>query len=123
MAIKIGNTTVIDNNRHVILDKVSTYSVDITQSSPGTTSIFAFINTTTRSAEATIQITQGSTYEIVKFLIISSGTDVYLEEYGRVGNPTNVVISTSVTVNVVTVYITSTTTLSSIKGLVFFIEV
>jgi hypothetical protein len=123
MSIKIGNTTVIDNNRHLILDKISTLSIDVTQGAAGTSTIISFTNTVNRSAEVTIQIVQGSTYEIVKALIISSGTDVYIEEYGRIGNPTNVTISGTVAANVVTISITSTTTAASIKGIAFLIDV
>lgn len=120
MAIKIAGTTVIDNSRvatlaGIIVGPSSRVSIDIAATLSA--SILTFATGTYTSAEVSLQIKQGANYEITKFLVASNGTDVYLEEYGKIGPPTNVVLSAVVTGGTtVTVTATATGTAASYKG-------
>lgn len=122
MAIKINNANVIVDTGAFIFGSVGSNATSVTQGAPGTSNIFTFYNTSSRTLEATIQITQGANYETVKFIVISEGANAYIEEYARVGSPTNVTISVTVVANLVTVKVTSTTTLADIKGYGFLIN-
>lgn len=115
MAIKIAGTTVIDNSRvatlaGIIVGPSSRVAIDVAAAT-GTSTVLTFSTGSYRSAEVSLQILQGVNYEITKFLVASNGTDVYLEEYGKIGPPTDVVLSASVATNIVTV--TATATLSA----------
>lgn len=128
MAIKVNGITVIDNNRIAYVmgvDSINTTlsAINLTQVAPGVSAILQFPTALYTSAEVTLQIKQGSAFEITKFMVISDGTDVYLEEYGKIGVATNVVIGATVGGGYVTITGTSTTTLAVFKGHLTLIKV
>lgn len=129
MAIKVNGITVIDNNRIAYVmgvDSINTTlsAINIDQGiTPGTSALLQFPTALYTSAEVTLQIKQGSAFEITKFMVISNGTDVYLEEYGKIGVATNVVIDAVVVTGVVTIRGTSTSTPAVFKGHLTLIKV
>lgn len=62
-------------------------STSITTS--GATSVYAFSKTTYRTAEAIVQVTQGSKYTSMKVIVVHDGTTSYAAQYGivEVGSP------------------------------------
>lgn len=96
--------------------------IDVTQTSAGQSTLFSFSTTQYEAGELLVKIVQGSNFEVVKMLFVTNGTDVYTEEYGRIGSPTNVTIAAYLSAGVVTVSATSTTTLAKIKGTYTLIE-
>jgi hypothetical protein len=126
MALKISNVTVVNDSKVGILEGINisssgvtiatTIPITITQGAIGDSTLFTFATGTYKSAEVTLQIIQGSNYEITKFMVISNGSGLYLEEYGRIGVSATVTISASVATNIVTVKATSTGTAATLKG-------
>lgn len=128
MAIKVNGITVIDNNRIAYVmgvDSINTTlsAINLTQVAAGVSSILQFPTALYTSAEVTLQIKQGSAFEITKFMVISDGTDAYLEEYGKIGVATNVVIGASVGGGYVTITGTSEMTPAVFKGHLTLIKV
>lgn len=96
--------------------------VDVTQTSAGQSTLLSFAVSQYEAGELLVKIVQGSNFEVVKMLFVTNGTDVYTEEYGRIGSPTNVTISANLASGTVTISATSTTTLAKIKGTYTLIE-
>lgn len=96
--------------------------IDVTQTSAGQSTLLTFAVSQYESGELIVNIVQGSNFEVVKMLFVTNGTDVYTEEYGRIGSPTNVTISANLASGSVTISATSTTTLAKIKGTYTLIE-
>lgn len=96
--------------------------VDVTQTGAGTSTLLTFAVSQYEAGELLVKIVQGSNFEVVKMLFVTNGTDVYTEEYGRIGSPTNVTISANLASGSVTISATSTTTLAKIKGTYTLIE-
>ena len=103
-------------NGNIVTGPVTKSTCNVTQGAPGTSTIFTYSTASFLSAEIIVQIKQGGNVEIVKALVISNGADVYFEEYGRIGIPTNVTLAASFATATVTISATSTTTLAVIKG-------
>lgn len=118
-----GNVTLTDLdgsftlNATVVADTgIKRGPINVTQSVAGQSTILTFASATYRSGEIVVHITQGSNYEVVKVLFVTNGTDVFTEEYGRIGAPTNVSISASISSGTVSIAISSSTTLASVRG-------
>lgn len=96
--------------------------VDVTQTSAGQSTLLTFAVSQYEAGELLVKIVQGANFEVVKMLFVTNGTDVYTEEYGRIGSPTNVILSANLASGSVTISATSTTTLAKIKGTYTLIE-
>lgn len=96
--------------------------VDVTQTSAGQSTLLTFAVSQYEAGELLVKIVQGSNFEVVKMLFVTNGTDVYIEEYGRIGSPTNVTLSANLASGSVTISATSTTTLAKINGTYTLIE-
>ena len=92
-----------------------------TTSSTTPTAIYTFPTATWRSAELTMQITNGTNYRICKFLLIHDGTNVTLSENYLVGNDistgsTATSFTSSISAGTLTLYATAASGTSVVKG-------
>ena len=81
--VTISGTPVIGETlQHNGSQFVNDYTVTATTTSTSQTAILSLPVTTYRSAEYTIQVTEGTKYHVTKVLAIHNGTNVYFNEYG-----------------------------------------
>ena len=110
-------------NATVVADlKTKRSYIDVVQPGVGTSELLTFNTSEYKSGELLVNIVQGAKFEVVKMLFVTDGTDVYAEEYGRIGSASNVVLSANLVSGAVTISATSTTTLAKIKGTYTLIE-
>ena len=92
-----------------------------TTSSTTPTAIYTFPTATWRSAELTIQVTNGTAYRLAKLMVIHDGTNVTLSENYLVGldiqtGATATAFTASIATGVLTVYATAASGTSVVKG-------